>query len=346
MATNSARRLYIGERFDGFHRFRRTLRVAERLIIEKLAAQRAGFVDRIAHPQAEQAIPGMQMVVDERKRCAHREGVEPECHLGEFHGHRIFVHAIDATLQHHAPDDMPVIELFFVDSPVRRPRVFQDGDADVLDLVGKRRGIMQVRTQRSRFRHRIEHMIGKRIDKADKEMTRSHRGVTNAQAEDRVRRIGRAQFAALIILRILRGEFAERRAEGIQPFGDEGFECFIEDQADEFVRRVIAPRILAGEEVGAHGERTSIVTHNLKFEQPFVDRPQLLNRQIYPQPNPSNAGTKHCSHRRISIWQSGLEWAAKGLSHGPLAHRTGGSDHMTHPVRGKRRDRETAPPEG
>jgi hypothetical protein len=78
-------------------------------------------------------------------------------------------------------------------------------------------------------------MIGQRIDQADKEMTRAHRGIADAQREDRICRVGVAQGSPLIVFGILGIELAKRRAKRIQPFGYERFERFVEDQADQCV---------------------------------------------------------------------------------------------------------------
>ena len=56
--------LGIGQRLDPLHGCRLALRRAQFLDIQQFAA-RARLVDRIAHPQAEQAVPAGQVVIDE-----------------------------------------------------------------------------------------------------------------------------------------------------------------------------------------------------------------------------------------------------------------------------------------
>ena len=88
----------IGQPLDDLHRGRRALRFTQRADVQQLTALCPGLVDGIAHPQAEQAVARAKMMVDERQRRANREGVQPQRHLGQFHRHRVLVHAIDAAL--------------------------------------------------------------------------------------------------------------------------------------------------------------------------------------------------------------------------------------------------------
>ena len=59
-------------------------------------------------------------------------------HLGELDRHDVLVHAIDAALQDHAADDVPIVELLRINRPLPRLCIAQDCIADRLDPIGKR----------------------------------------------------------------------------------------------------------------------------------------------------------------------------------------------------------------
>lgn len=59
------RDLDVRQGFHGLHRFRRTLRVAKGCIPQQIAAELSCLVDGVTHPQPEQTVPGMEMMVDE-----------------------------------------------------------------------------------------------------------------------------------------------------------------------------------------------------------------------------------------------------------------------------------------
>ena len=58
---------------------------------------------------AEQRIATAQMVVEETQGCTDREGMEPERDLGQLDGHEVLVDAVNASLQDHAADNVPVV---------------------------------------------------------------------------------------------------------------------------------------------------------------------------------------------------------------------------------------------
>ena len=57
------------------------------------------------------------MVIEESKRRADREGVQPQRYLGQLHRHRFLVRSVYAALEHRASDDMMVVER----QPIGRP---------------------------------------------------------------------------------------------------------------------------------------------------------------------------------------------------------------------------------
>ena len=96
------------------------------------------IVEGGAHPGAEQAVAAAQMMVQETERGAHREGVQPQRDLGQFHRHRVLVHAVHAALEHHAPDDVPVVELRRIESPAAILGIGHDRVADPVDALRQR----------------------------------------------------------------------------------------------------------------------------------------------------------------------------------------------------------------
>ncbi|MNE59816.1 hypothetical protein D3C80_1549340 [compost metagenome] len=106
--------------------------------------------------------------------------MQPQRDLRQFDGHRVLVHAIDAAFQHHATDDVPVVQLLLVDRPLRGPGVLQDRGANVLDLVGQRRDVADVHAQSGDLRHGVEDVVGQGVDQADKEVSRTHGRIADA----------------------------------------------------------------------------------------------------------------------------------------------------------------------
>ena len=102
---------------DALHPGGRVLRVLYGAACEE-AAQPPQFLDAPLHPHADERVAAAQMMVEERQRSAHREAVEPERDLRKFHRQRVLVHAVDAPLQHHPPDDRLVRQQGLVDDPV------------------------------------------------------------------------------------------------------------------------------------------------------------------------------------------------------------------------------------
>ena len=72
---------------------------------------------RGSYPLAEQRIAAPQMVIEEGKRRAYREGVKPESNFCQLDRHKVLVDAINNPLQDHAAHDMPIVELRPLDVP-------------------------------------------------------------------------------------------------------------------------------------------------------------------------------------------------------------------------------------
>src|SRR6185437_16351904 len=65
---------------------------------------------------ADERVAGAEVVVEEVERGADGEGVQPEADLGEFHGHRVEIDAVDASLQHVAAKEVDVRQLHRIDA--------------------------------------------------------------------------------------------------------------------------------------------------------------------------------------------------------------------------------------
>ena len=147
----------------------------------------AGLCD----PEANKRISTAQVVVEERERSADGEAVQPERHLGQFNGERVFVHAIYAALEHHAPDDGLVSEERLVHDPARLIRSFHDVVPDRRDPFNERRCVLLVQPPRYRryILDQVGDVVGQEVDSADEEVATAHRRVEYFQVEDRFCRV-------------------------------------------------------------------------------------------------------------------------------------------------------------
>ena len=112
---------------------------------------------------------------------AHGEGVQPQRDLGELHGHRILVHAVDAALQHHAADDVAVVELPRVHGPAVGRGVVQNRPANVGDAARQRRDVTLYRGVGRG--NRGDHAVAQQIDQADQKVAGAHGRVADLQVE-------------------------------------------------------------------------------------------------------------------------------------------------------------------
>ena len=146
-----------------------------------------GPVDTGAYPGSEQAVAAAQVVIQETQRGPHREGVQPERHLGEFHRHRVLVDAIDAALEHHAPDNVTVVELVLVNGPATGVGIRHDPGADIVDPCRQWR---EVAVHRGfGLRHRRDHAISEIVHEVDQKVSRTHGGIADLQVEQLLGRI-------------------------------------------------------------------------------------------------------------------------------------------------------------
>jgi hypothetical protein len=113
-------------------------------------------------------------MVEEGKRRAGGEGVQPERHLCQLDRHRVLVDAVHDALQDHSADEVLVVELCLVEPPAALLRQAQDALADGGDALDDRRLIrtLVVREPHKARRgcDRLQHAIGKEIDQRYQEV--------------------------------------------------------------------------------------------------------------------------------------------------------------------------------
>ena len=102
----------VGQPLNRLHACSRAQCSPARGLHQKRAAKLIEPIHRRAYPGTEERVAAAQMMVQERKRRANGEGVKPKCYLRQLHGKRVLVDAVDTALQHHAPDNVPVFEMF------------------------------------------------------------------------------------------------------------------------------------------------------------------------------------------------------------------------------------------
>ena len=131
--------LGIRQSLDDLHRRRRARSALERAPQEQAALLLRSFGGG-PHPGAEQAVAAAEVVIQKAERCPDGKGVKPQRDLGQFHRHRVLVHAVDTALQHHAADDLPVVELSRIERPATVVLgVVHDRVADPVDPLHQRR---------------------------------------------------------------------------------------------------------------------------------------------------------------------------------------------------------------
>ena len=218
------------------------------------------------------------MVIQEAERRADREGVQPERDLGQLDRHGVLVDAVDAALEDHAPDDVAVVEPVPVDGPVALLRVRQDPVADGLDAADERRDIALC--QRFRLGHGRDHSVGEIVDQTDQEVPGPHGRVADLQLKNLLGRVERCEPRNRpLALRSVCRHSPGFRLEGVRARLHERPDRFLDDQPDQVVRRVVAARTLAGEDVGADGHPVA-VGREFVFQQTLVDRAELADAEI------------------------------------------------------------------
>ena len=139
----------VGHLLDPLHPAGRVLRSLYRAAGEE-AAQPPQLLDAALYPHAYERVAAAQVMVEERQRRADGEAVEPQRHLRQLHRQRVLVHAVDAPLQHHPPDDRLVGQLRRVHHPVGLTGPLEDVPSDRRYPLHQRRHVLAVEPLRVR----------------------------------------------------------------------------------------------------------------------------------------------------------------------------------------------------
>ena len=269
--------LRVAQHLDDLHRAGGLHRPVQRLVQEEPPAFLRP-VDTLTNPGAEQAVAAPQVVIEEAERRPDREGVQPQRHFGQLDRHRILVHAVHTSLQHHAPDHVTVVELLGLDGPALRVGVAKDGVANGVDVLHQRRDIPLQRALR--FGHGGNHPIRQVIHEADQEVTRTHGRIADLEIEQPAGRIEAFQLrqpepeAPPALAELLRF-----RGESLEPGAHQRPDRLFENQAHELVRGVVAARALACEDVRADDDLVPFA-RDLVLQEALVDRAELLDAQV------------------------------------------------------------------
>ena len=86
--------------------------------------------------------------------------MQPESNLGEFDGQRVLVDAVDAALQHHAADNVAVLEMLGDIRPIVLVRMVDDLLAHLCNLVRELGFVVGPGDDAFRFGNGRKHFIG------------------------------------------------------------------------------------------------------------------------------------------------------------------------------------------
>src|SRR5229473_3753707 len=144
-------------------------------------------------------------------------------------------------------------------------------------------------------------------------MSRAHRRVDNLELQYFLSRIDFSEFCqARVLIAAVVGEGRGAFAEGFKLFAHEGADRALDDERHQLIGRVIAARPLAGKGIEANCNAVGrvFVLDGLVFQQPFVDRAQLPDREVaeidtYAPAVLFGAGKPIQQRRKIRIGQRG-----------------------------------------
>src|SRR3990172_12604492 len=106
------------------------------------------------------------MVIQEGKRSAESEGVEPEGEFSKLHSHGVKVHAIDTALHHHPFDQVSGRQFVLIDLYALFLKVGKDCGAEIIDFF--KNGVLRILDQK------FDDVVRQAIDSFHKEMAATH----------------------------------------------------------------------------------------------------------------------------------------------------------------------------
>lgn len=181
--------------------------------------------------------------------------MKPERHLGEFDRHRVLVDPVDDALQHHAANDLAIVELPRRDRPAVPPCLVQDAGTDRGDALRQGRCVGGEAHGSRRVRHGFEYAVGQPVDEAHQKVAGAHGGVADLQVEQPARRVDRGELGEPDIL----GSPVSFHGscpllEGSQALFYDRADRTLDNQGDELVGRVVAARVAPSSRVFGHGD--------------------------------------------------------------------------------------------
>ena len=207
--------------------------------------------------------------------------MQPERDLCQLHRHRVLVHTVDAALEHHATDDVPVVKLVRIHGPATTADVGENGGPDRVDSLGQRRDVVApcIRCLRLGLGDGSDHLVGHQIDKTHQKVTRPHGRVADLQVKQSVRRVECPDLQKPVMFRkAAAGQLVDLASEGLFAGLDKRLQRLGENQLHQVIRGVVAARTPARKDVRPHRDPATI-TDYLVFEEALVDRTELLNAQ-------------------------------------------------------------------
>ena len=284
--------LRIGQFLNQLHRLRGSGCPLYWLIQKQGTTLFHGLIYTLTDPASKQTVATPQMMIQKTQRRARSECVQPQRHLSQFHCHRILIHSINAPLEHHTSHNVPVIELCLVYGPLALLGVGQDRLTNGINALSQRRNIARA----IYFGHCCNDVVGKIIHQTNQKVPRSHCWIANFQIK---------QFLCWIDLReclplkplahITARDLLNLLGKSVHTCLHQWLNRLLENQAHESIRRVITPRPLPCKHIRAH-HNLAPFAHDLVFEQPLVNRPQLLNAQVAVIDIPSTLKGKRVNH--------------------------------------------------
>ena len=173
--------LGVGQMLHDLHGVGRVRGPVHRLVDEQPVPTGAHLLDTLTRPAAEQTVTTAQMMIQKAQRRAHGKGMQPQRHLGQFHRHRVFVHAVHAALEHHAANDMPVVKLFGIDGPAALTGIVQNSGPNGVNPLGQGRNIAGNRGLS--LGQGGNHAVGQIVHQADQKMPGTHGRVADFQVQ-------------------------------------------------------------------------------------------------------------------------------------------------------------------
>src|SRR5664280_1366055 len=152
-----------------------------RVAQEECAAEVTSYV---LEPLAEEGVPAAQVVIEERQRGANCKRVQPQRYFGELDRHGVPVDTVDGAFEHHATDEVAIVELAGEDRPPLLLSVRQDVAPRGLES-SQQGGSVADNSGRPglalNLGKRLECFVGEVVHEGDEKVAAPHCGVAHCQ---------------------------------------------------------------------------------------------------------------------------------------------------------------------